>query len=201
MYCQVYKGFADGQPNNKQYYLKINLDSSLTFIYHTKANDTYEKYLGKIVKLSDTIFRIKASLILGKSDVMQQILVDSLTGKYNDTAYFCLNLENFNNLNPIKIQYSNGFKSEFRASLSGCMALDPRYFNNHKGSNYYMIQTNETDDIDGTKLLFHVSYGSSPDFTKGQIIEFNVVIHDNIIKSIYSSSLPVKRFFLIKSGT
>jgi hypothetical protein len=189
---QIYIGTSLNNAKEYHCYLKINTDSTIVFVYHTKQNEIYGEYVGRIYKSDDTLFRITATMSFGKFDIMRLYTRDTNSYVLNDTDYFCINSNYYQVLNPIKIKYSNGQIVDFDYEKQNCLVLDRRYFNKTKGSDYYFLLSNKVEEFTKEPLSFIERFGSVPSFENGETIEFKIIIKDDKIKS--------NNVFLLQTG-
>ena len=177
---QLYEGYSTYK---ERYLLQIDKDSSITYIYNTKGNTLYTEYRGRIQKLTDSTYAVKAELSIG------QYVMKSFD---KDTLYIQLDSQIAHQLDVIEIEYANG---KNRIQLQGSdpkghaipmlrIPVNKALFNEKKGYDFVKITINRKNWITDEWLTFKINYGSAASFSKGGEIELIVTIADGVLRII-----------------
>ncbi|UII32199.1 hypothetical protein LVD17_00075 [Fulvivirga ulvae] len=180
---QTFEGYSTDE--NKSYHclLQIKPDSSVVFTYDRDKNGIYAEYVGEIEKLTDSTFKVKATLAIG------QYYMKS----YNkDTLYIKLDSQIARTLDKIQVEYSNkknrkqlqGYDSQGQPISLLKVPVDKELFNSNKGTDYVEITVNRKNRITGEWVSFTIPFGSAASITAGEKIEFEVKLDGEIIESI-----------------
>ncbi|MEM9981732.1 MAG: hypothetical protein AAF734_04490 [Bacteroidota bacterium] len=180
-YGQTFEGYSE----KRDYHclLQIKPDSSITYIYDRDQNGTYAEYVGKIRKLTDSTYKIKAALMIG------QYYMKSF---YKDTLYIRLDPKIARTLDKIEVEYADkksrklfqGYDQKGQPIPLLKIPIDQELFNSNKGTDYVTITVNRKNRITGEWVSFTIPYGSAASITKGREIDFTVKIKHGIITSI-----------------
>ncbi len=177
--------FEGSSIDNKSYHclLQIKPDSSITYIYDRDQNGIYAEYIGKIEKLTDSTYRIKADLAIG------QYYMKSFS---KDTLYIQLDSNIARTLDKIEVEYSN---KKNRQQLQGYdrigqpisllkIPINKELFNSKEGTDYVKITVNRKNRITGEWIFFIIPFGSAASITNSKNIDYTVKMNNGIIETI-----------------
>jgi hypothetical protein len=199
--AQIFTGKSIDKSKNYNCALKINSDSSIIFICNTEENELYGQYEGTIKRVNDSVFSISATMTLGKTYAENFYKANTTTHVINDTDYVFIDTTYKEMLKFVKIKYANNQEIEYKWNTENSMFLAKRQFNKSDKKNYYYIQTEANDKINGKKLSFIVRFGTIAAFEKGQKLEINVIIKGNYLFSIDAFNETMGEFKMTKRGT
>lgn len=195
IFGQTFEGHSLDDTKAYHCLFRINTDSSVNFIYNTKGNGVYADYKGTIKQINDTLFSVSADLLIGQY---------AMKGGYPDTLYVHLDSNVSRTLDKIEIEYADrktrrqfqGYSANGKPLSSIKMPINQTLFNDKKGSNYVRITVNRKNPITRKWVSFKIYYGSSAEITTGHKLQFDVVIKDNILKTIGTPPLQTNNFLL-----
>lgn len=180
---QSFEGYSTDTHKSYHCLLQIKADSSIVFIYDRDKNGIYAEYVGVIESLTDSTFKIKATMAIG------QFYMKS----YNkDTLYIKLDSQIARTLDKIQVEYSNrknrklfqGYDSQGQAIALLKLPIDSDLFNSNKGTDYVEISVNRKNRITGEWVTFVIPFGSAAFITTGKEIEFELKWDGELIESI-----------------
>jgi hypothetical protein len=166
--------------------LRINKDSTINFIYTRDYQSLYGEYIGRIVKLNDTLYSISATMTIRQSCMKSFNL---------DTFYIQLYENIATQLDKIQFEYSDG---KTRKQLQGYDSLgnpigllkipvNKKLLNSKKGKDFITITINRKNFLTDNSLSFKIPYGSASIFEAGQLVNLNVVIKNG---ELYTTGEP-----------
>ncbi len=194
---QTFEGYSTDEDKSYHCLLQIKSDSSVFYIYDRSQNGIYAEYVGKIRKLTDSTFRVKAELAIG------QYYMKSFN---KDTLYIQLDPKIARALDKVEIEYSN---KKDRKQLQGYdrkgqpiallkIPIDKELFNSEKGTDYVKITVNRKNRITGEWVSFIIPFGSAASITANDEIEFEVKMKDGTIETIGKKNIQTGHIKLKK---
>lgn len=192
-YAQTFRGKTN-QINKYEYYLKIEKDSSVVFAYRY-LEQNYFVYNGKIRYINGEKYKIQAELELGAVSVKSlsidtfRVHLDSNLLKRN---YF--RIKDYiilpKSKNCIYLRY---FKNEIYGFSYPIKKSEYEFAHNQ----YYFYQMARKNLLNDDFLYFKIKVGSDISFSRGNIIDFDVMIIDNNIETVLKTP-EFGKFKLIK---
>lgn len=176
LFSQTYTGQSRDKRDGYSCSLKIQADSSVLFIYSRGANETFAEYSGNIKKINDSLYHVSATMTFGKFDIMRLYTVPD-DGKPSPGDYVTIDSSFLRLFGPVSITYANGLSKNYNEP--GPFLLDTKLFNKKAGSDFYTISTSSTNKITGRRLSFYTRADSSPEFERGDQLEFSLVLKGN----------------------
>jgi hypothetical protein len=155
--------------------IRINKDSTTNFIYTRDYQGIYGEYIGRIVKLDDTLYSISATMTIGQS-CQKSFNLDKFS--------ISLDKEIATQLDMIQFEYSDGkTRKQFRGydSMGNpirtlLIPVDKKLFNMETGMDFITITINRKQFLSDKFLTFKIPYGSASRIEAGRRVNFNVVI-------------------------
>ena len=182
---QIFTGTSTDKVNAYNCTIRINQDSTVNFVYHSKGNGIYAEHEGRIVQLNDSLFHIDATLTIG------QFYMKSY---HEDTLYIKMDSTIALYLDKILVAYSNGSFKNYQGydSIGNSLRhlkipIDKTIFNAKKGNNFVNITINRRNLITYELLSFEIPFGAAVWFTKGEKLAFDVIIKN---EQITTTALP-----------
>ena len=184
---QTFIGSTDKNPYIKgdQYNLalRINIDSTINFIFDRDYQSLYGEFNGRIVKLNDTLYRISSTLTFRQACMKSFNL---------DTFYIQLYKNIATQLDTIQFEYSDGktrkqfkgYDSLYNPIMLLKIPVDKKLFNNEKGKDFITITINRKNFLIDNYLSFKIPYGSASIFEAGRQLDFNIVIKNGELYTI-----------------
>lgn len=180
LFSQTYAGQSKNKHAGYSCSLKIQPDSSVLFIYSRGLNETFAEYAGSIKKRNDSLYHISATMTFGKFDIMRLYVIPD-DGKPSPGDYVTIDSAFLRLFGPVSIIYANGLSKKYNEP--GPFLLDTKLFTKKTGSDFYTISTSTTNKITGKKLSFYTHVNSSPEFERGDHLEFYLVLKGNTFSS------------------
>lgn len=193
LFCQTYIGKS--KENSYDCIVRISKDSTINFIYSRDDNGIYGEHKGLLKRINDTLFHILAVMTVGQFYMKPY---------HNDTIYIHIDSSIAKELDVIEIEYSD---RKTRTQLQGYdnfhnpitmlkIPINKTLFNTKKGKDYINITINKKNPISGIFLNFRIPYGSAADFTKNEIVDFDVIIKNKLLSTIGEPPLQTGHFQL-----
>ncbi|MGY3051823.1 hypothetical protein ACVWYG_000010 [Pedobacter sp. UYEF25] len=175
--------------------IRVNKDSTINFIYNKHSNVVYGEHIGTISKVSDTLYKISATMTIG------QFLFQS---PFKDTIYVQLDSTIARQADKIQFEYSYG---KTRKQLQGYdrlrnaiglfkIPVDKNIFKEKKGTDFITLTIDRKNFLTDNFLSFTIPFGSAASFTKGQLEAFYVVIKNGQLYTIGNPPLQTGHFKL-----
>lgn len=142
----------------------------------------YGEYIGRIVKLNDSVYNISATMTIGQSCMKSFNL---------DTFYIQLYEKTATQLDKMQFAYSDG-KTKKQLTLYDSLGnpirllkipVDEKLFNFKKGMDYITITINRKNFLSDSFLSFNIPFGSASIFFFGKHLNFNVIIKNGELYS------------------